>query len=120
EGDLNFCAMYESPQQLSERLLMFIETSLFNVQKLPDSTFHRLVVKGLVSLYLSDKKTDTLTNGAQIKKECLQQVGGAGRIFYWNTKLYYALYKSSYTSTMIRYYNNYLRCTAIMKGGLFF
>lgn len=93
EGDLNFCAMYESPQQLSERLLMFIETSLFNVQKLPDSTFHRLVVKGLVGLYLSDKKTDTLTNGAQIKKECLQQVGGAGRIFYWNTKLYYALSK---------------------------
>lgn len=93
EGDLNFCAMYESDEVLLERLLLFIETSLENVRKLPDSAFHRLIVKGLVGLYLSDDKTGTLRNGAEIKKACLQRVGGAGKIFYWNTKLYYALSK---------------------------
>nr|WP_277999019.1 tetraprenyl-beta-curcumene synthase family protein [Moorella sulfitireducens] len=55
-GDLNFCTFYRDEKEAGQRLQFFLEASLEKAQKLPDPTFHLLVVQGLPALYLSDAK----------------------------------------------------------------
>ncbi len=56
EGDLNFVFYYSGSEQCYQRLLFFIENALQRAGELSNPTFHRMVVKGLLILYLSDPK----------------------------------------------------------------
>jgi tetraprenyl-beta-curcumene synthase len=55
-GDLNFVAQYPSPQRAYERIEWLAERALKAVDTLPAARFHRLVVQGLVAMYLTDPK----------------------------------------------------------------
>ncbi|MGE5391016.1 MAG: tetraprenyl-beta-curcumene synthase family protein [Deltaproteobacteria bacterium] len=55
-GDLNFTFYYDSDQFMQNRLEVFTRQSLLCADKLPQAVFHRMVVKGLLAMYLSDKK----------------------------------------------------------------
>ena len=55
-GDLNFCSYYENGGQMTERLLWIAEQARRAAFTLPSSRFHRMVVEGLIALYLSDPK----------------------------------------------------------------
>ncbi|MEW5899462.1 MAG: tetraprenyl-beta-curcumene synthase family protein [Bacillota bacterium] len=56
EGDLNFTFYYSGPQETGQRLQFFFAQSLQRVEELSDPAFHRLIVRGLPALYLSDPK----------------------------------------------------------------
>ncbi len=56
ENDFNFIACYPSPDLVKQRLLYFLEESFRKVSKLPNAGFHRTIIKGLLSVYLSDPK----------------------------------------------------------------
>lgn len=90
EGDLNFCHYYKNEQTLQERIQMFIEKALIEVEKLDDSRFHNLVVKGLLGLYLSDPKVKKLKGQGEMKRAWLASGGPDSRFFYWNARVYYA------------------------------
>lgn len=55
-GDLNFVAQYPSRERADQRIEMFARRALAEVQDLPAARFHRLVIQGLVGMYLSDAK----------------------------------------------------------------
>lgn len=55
-GDLNFVAQYPSRERAYVRIQWLAGRALEAVQTLPAARFHRLVVQGLVAMYLSDPK----------------------------------------------------------------
>ncbi len=55
-GDLNFVAQYPSPERAYARIEWLLGRSLEAVPTLPAARFHRLVVQGVVAMYLSDPK----------------------------------------------------------------
>jgi tetraprenyl-beta-curcumene synthase len=55
-GDLNFVAQYSSPERAYERIAWLLDRSLGAVRTLPAARFHRLVVQGVVAMYLTDPK----------------------------------------------------------------
>ncbi|NLW92247.1 MAG: tetraprenyl-beta-curcumene synthase family protein [Syntrophomonadaceae bacterium] len=55
-GDLNFTFYYENDQFMQQRLEKFTRQSMICAEKMPQATFHRIVVKGLLAMYLSDAK----------------------------------------------------------------
>lgn len=91
EGDLNFCWFYESPQRMHERIHYFTDMADRQLMKLPDKTFHSLIRKGLVGLYLGDAKTNAIPDRTGLKKTLLRKGGKASRFFRWNTMTYYFL-----------------------------
>lgn len=56
EGDLNFVFYYKNQEHCFQRLVFFLDNALQRVEQLPDPSFHRTIIKGLLSLYLSDPK----------------------------------------------------------------
>jgi tetraprenyl-beta-curcumene synthase len=55
-GDLNFVAQYPSRERAEQRIEMLARRALAEVERLPAARFHRLVIQGLVGMYLSDTK----------------------------------------------------------------
>ena len=55
-GDLNFVAQYPSPERAYERIEWLAKRALEAVRTLPAARFHRLVVQGVVAMYLTDPK----------------------------------------------------------------
>lgn len=55
-GDLNFCSYYDSRELMIQRIMMIIENARRDVAALPASSFHVMIIEGLVALYLSDPK----------------------------------------------------------------
>ena len=91
EADLNFCEFYPDQETMKERLMFFIEQAKSNIQKLPDQSFHEMIVKGLVGLYLGDPKVSQLQGGEEMKEDLLKVSGNNAKFFHWNTKLYYKI-----------------------------
>ncbi|EQB37242.1 MULTISPECIES: tetraprenyl-beta-curcumene synthase family protein [Virgibacillus] len=92
EKDLNFCSYYANQRIMLDRFEYFVNQALKQTTVLPDASFHKMVVKGLIGLYLGDEKVKELENGSMVKKRMLKASGGASLFFYLNTKLYY-MYK---------------------------
>ncbi|SDH64235.1 tetraprenyl-beta-curcumene synthase [Alteribacillus persepolensis] len=59
DGELNFCAYYEDEETLVKRVRYFKEQAMKSVEKLPDATFHAMIIKGVVAIYLADDKVQT-------------------------------------------------------------
>lgn len=94
EGDLNFCTHYPSDEQMKNRFIYFIKKANAHVRGLPNASFHRLVCRGLIGLYLADPKTASLAGSDRLKKELLRASGrcDAG-FFHWNSKMYHRFKK---------------------------
>ncbi|MGI6037639.1 MAG: tetraprenyl-beta-curcumene synthase family protein [Limnochordia bacterium] len=57
-GDLNFVSYYPHLALREERLVLFVRRALEAAASLPQPSFHRTVVRGLLALYLSDPKVE--------------------------------------------------------------
>ncbi|MGM8216538.1 tetraprenyl-beta-curcumene synthase family protein [Bacillaceae bacterium W0354] len=88
EGDLNFCHYYENDDEMMERLQFFVTQSLSYTSEMPDASFHKLIQSGLVGLYLSDSKTNSLNNGKKLRQRLLKHAGMNAKIIYWNGRVY--------------------------------
>jgi tetraprenyl-beta-curcumene synthase len=91
EGDLNFCTYYEDEVELFERMQYFLLEAENAVRGLPDSTFHYFIPKGLVALYLSDKKVKGLKHGKNIRRGLLRTAGYQSVILHYPIRLYYKM-----------------------------
>jgi tetraprenyl-beta-curcumene synthase len=60
EGDLNFVSFYPDRDECQRRLVLFTKEALARADALPEPHFHRAVVRGLIALYLSDPKVESL------------------------------------------------------------
>ncbi|RWZ55048.1 tetraprenyl-beta-curcumene synthase family protein [Halobacillus fulvus] len=91
EGDLNFCSYYDHEEQMKGRFQYFVKRTNEEIQKLPDSSFHEMIHKGLVGMYLADRKVGKLTNAKTFVKDLLKVSGKKATFFYINTKMYHKL-----------------------------
>ncbi len=79
-GDLNFTFCYENDQFMQQRLEKFTRQSMICAEKMPQATFDRIVVKGLLAMYLSDAKVSEQGYGRLA--EVLLNSAGSGA---WST-----------------------------------
>jgi tetraprenyl-beta-curcumene synthase len=80
--DLNFCAYYPDGDVLAERLSLFYRQAQNSVHSLPNSDFHHLINRGLLSIYLSDYKVSRQKEVRLVARKLLS-LGGAGSIFFY-------------------------------------
>ena len=88
EGDLNFCSYYESAAAMSARFEHFYLQSLSSVEGLPDKNFHRLIVRGLLAIYLADPKVSGQEDVRALAKNLLRLGGWASYFFYLHCRIY--------------------------------
>jgi tetraprenyl-beta-curcumene synthase len=55
-ADLNFCSYYASPEETAERIGWMVGQARAVVRALPHPAFHRMIIDGLLALYLTDPK----------------------------------------------------------------
>lgn len=57
-GDLNFCFYYNDEEEMLNRFIHFLEEADRRTCHLPDRKFHKLINRGLLGIYLSDRKVN--------------------------------------------------------------
>lgn len=81
-GDLNFCNYYEGMEITLERVKFIVEQARKDIGRLPHSAFHRMIIEGLLALYLSDPKVREQQQVRQISKQLMKK-SPLTRIFFW-------------------------------------
>jgi tetraprenyl-beta-curcumene synthase len=86
-GDLNFVSYYRSEQEATDRLQYFYEKAKASVRRLPNPSFHRMIVDGLITFYLADRKVNPGQPACySIAKKLLRQAKGLpAALFYVNS-----------------------------------
>ncbi len=87
-GDLNFCFYYENEKTLLDRLYHFIDQADQSINKLPDHRFHMMINKGLLGIYLADRKVAKQKDVRLLSRHILKKSGGTGFFFFINGWLY--------------------------------
>lgn len=71
-GDLNFCSYYANESLMVERIGWIVGKARDDVKKLPASGFHRLIIEGLLALYLSDPKVRHQSDVKKVSRQLLK------------------------------------------------
>ncbi|NLN38944.1 MAG: tetraprenyl-beta-curcumene synthase family protein [Smithella sp.] len=90
-NDLNFCFYYESRLQMSERLEHFYRQSLLSVEGLPHERYHRLIIRGLLAIYLADPKVAGQKDVNLVSQKLLRLGGRMSYFFYLHCRMYRSL-----------------------------
>ena len=81
-GDLNFCNYYKDRDTVILRIEQFAGRAIEDVKDLEHHRFHRMVIEGLLALYLSDPKVSEQTEVLHVSKR-LMKGSPLMRIFFW-------------------------------------
>jgi tetraprenyl-beta-curcumene synthase len=81
-GDLNFCSYFGSQETLDDRMLRMVQAARRAADRLPVSSFHRMIVEGLIALYLSDPKVKGQRH-VQRTARLLMKGSPWTRLFFW-------------------------------------
>jgi tetraprenyl-beta-curcumene synthase len=86
-GDLNFCSYYDNRDQTARRIANMVENARSKILYLEHPGFHRMIIEGLLALYLSDPKIKSQTEVRQISKQLMKN-SPITRIFFWVNSVY--------------------------------
>jgi tetraprenyl-beta-curcumene synthase len=92
-GDLNFCAYYPSEGQLSDRLAHFYRQASLRMARLPDARFHQMINKGLLGMYLADRKVSEQREIRRVARKMIHLGGGVAWFFFLHCWVYRRLRK---------------------------
>ncbi|VEF47213.1 YtpB [Bacillus freudenreichii] len=92
-GDLNFCFYYENDEEMLNRFIHFLEEADRHTKHLPDRKFHKLINRGLLGVYLSDRKVSEQARVRALAKKIMRHGGPISYFFYWNGRAYRAFQK---------------------------
>ncbi|MFC5700442.1 tetraprenyl-beta-curcumene synthase family protein [Cohnella faecalis] len=81
-GDLNFCSYYAGQDDLNERMDRMVKAARKSADELPFSSFHRMIVEGLIALYLSDPKVKGQRSVRETAR-VLMRGSPWTRLFFW-------------------------------------
>jgi len=81
-GDLNFCRYYETADTTAKQIAGMAERARRDVVTLEHSRFHRMVIEGLLALYLSDPKVKRQSQVREVSRQ-LMKGSPLTRIFFW-------------------------------------
>ena len=94
-GDLNFCFYYKDNDELARRVAHFIKEADKSVEGLPHSSFHRLINRGLLGIYLADRKVMEQKDVRSLARKIIRNGGRSSIFFYFNGWVYRRLHKAS-------------------------
>ena len=81
-GDLNFCSYFADQDELNRRMERMVRAARAAADSLPFAAFHRMIVEGLVALYLSDPKVKRQRN-VRATARVLMKGSPWTRLFFW-------------------------------------
>lgn len=85
-GDLNFCNYYASTEETLERIASIVEWARRDVGKLPETSLHRMVIEGLLALYLSDPKVSEQQEVRSVSKRLMRGSPLTRLFFFANSR----------------------------------
>lgn len=71
-GDLNFCSYYESLDLTVERIAYIVDGARGRLALLEHPAFHRMIIEGLLALYLSDPKVRKQQQVKRVSKQLMK------------------------------------------------
>ncbi|QCT03489.1 hypothetical protein E6C60_2777 [Paenibacillus algicola] len=80
-GDLNFCNYYDDAEAMLSRLTSIVEWARKDVAAIPSAGFHRMIIEGLLALYLSDPKVSEQQLVRSVSKRLMKR-SPMTRIFF--------------------------------------
>ena len=72
-GDLNFCFYYSSEEEKLRRIEWITEQARQKAEQLPNAPFHRMMVEGLLGMYLSNQKVREQADVLKISRKLLSR-----------------------------------------------
>ncbi|HEX7057280.1 MAG TPA: tetraprenyl-beta-curcumene synthase family protein [Bacilli bacterium] len=81
-GDLNFCAYYAGSEEKAARISWVAKQARKSVKLLQHVRFHRMVIEGLLALYLSDPKVRGQSDVKRVSRK-LMWGSPLTRVFFW-------------------------------------
>ena len=87
-GDLNFCSFYPTTAELEKRLTHFYTSADKSIAHLPYASFHRLINRGLLGIYLADRKVDRQKEVRKIARRMIRHGGGIAFFFFLHCLIY--------------------------------
>lgn len=81
-GDLNFCHYYSDSDTAVSRLEWIVDQARLKVKSLHLPAFHRMIIEGLVALYLSDPKIKGQADVRSSAKRLMKK-SPMTRLFFW-------------------------------------
>jgi tetraprenyl-beta-curcumene synthase len=81
-GDLNFCNYYGDLNLTVNRIEWIVERARADVACLAHTSFHRMIIEGLLALYLSDPKVNGQPEVRLVSKK-LMKGSPMTRLFFW-------------------------------------
>ncbi len=86
-GDLNFCTYYDSLDTTVERIAFIVQEARSKILFLEHPRFHRMIIEGLLALYLSDPKVNSQHQVKKISKRLMKN-SPLTRLFFWINSMY--------------------------------
>lgn len=81
-GDLNFCFYYENGETTARQIAVIAERARKDIVGLDHPQFHRMIIEGLLALYLSDPKVREQKQVRAISRQ-LMKGSPLMRVFFW-------------------------------------
>ncbi|MBP3949832.1 tetraprenyl-beta-curcumene synthase family protein [Bacillus suaedae] len=85
DDELNFLFYYENEEQMIERFRFFVMKAEECLSSLPDPEFHRMILKGILAMYISDEKVQKDKEMKKKSKKMIKLGGLPTMIFYLNS-----------------------------------
>lgn len=86
-GDLNFCSYYGNMETAVERIAGIVRQAREKVAALDDSSFHRMIIEGLLALYLSDPKVRKQREVRNVSRALMRR-SPMTRLFFWANSIW--------------------------------
>nr|WP_213524988.1 tetraprenyl-beta-curcumene synthase family protein [Paenibacillus sp. J31TS4] len=86
-GDLNFCSYYLSQDEAVERIAIIVRQARKKVEALEAPAFHRMIIEGLIALYLSDPKVKGQREVQAVSRELMKN-SPMTRLFFWMNSMW--------------------------------
>jgi len=81
-GDLNFCFYYPDMDITTQRIAFIVREARERIKQLKHPKFHRMVIEGLLALYLSDPKVIKQPEVRHISRRLMKR-SPLTRVFFW-------------------------------------
>ncbi|WP_203457033.1 tetraprenyl-beta-curcumene synthase family protein [Paenibacillus tepidiphilus] len=85
-GDLNFCNYYDDTDTMLSRIASIVEWAREDVRGLPETSMHRMVIEGLLALYLSDPKVSEQQEVRSVSKRLMRRSPLTRLFFFVNSR----------------------------------
>ncbi len=86
-GDLNFCSYYEHSEMMVERFEYVVRQARQEIRRLRHARFHRMIIEGLIGLYLSDPKVKHQRQVGYVTRRLMRR-SPLTRLFFWANSIW--------------------------------